>query len=147
MNGRREQFLHNSICSAAAGKWRRFFTMMEMVFALGLMMALSAAFYGATSAMRRYRDSLMMRNEAMMILDNTVERADSLKSCGIEDFQKIFMDEFSKSGLSGKNYIKASCEIRNGKLIFSILGNRPAPLAELEIAISETKSPEHTAAD
>jgi hypothetical protein len=115
----------------------QFFSLMELVFALGLLMFAATLFYMAADNLNTLEKRVTAENRALQVLDNTVER---LSFEGKTDFLKIksiFEDEFSRSILSETEGVAMTCESRNGSALVTIQGKNDRRLAWIEIPIEK----------
>lgn len=117
-----------------------FFTMTELVFAMGIFVFVVGSFYSAVGAMGRYREMLDDQTEAVSVLDNSLERISCVKSLSCDQAKKIFRDEFAKSPLFNKEKIRTICEIREDNLYIGILKENGKALADIEIKLGRGKT-------
>lgn len=96
------------------------YTMVEVVFALGIFVLLSGSFYSVVSSMKKYRDKLELESEAVFVLDNLVQRISSERLPDREKASRILADEFSRSPLSSKEDVKALLKTEDGHAVAAI---------------------------
>jgi hypothetical protein len=120
-------------------KGKRFFicpfAIMEIVCAMGILILVMTAFYSAMSAMGKYQKKLLLQSVANHIFDNTLERISAQKGASAETAEKVFLDEFEKSGLADANAVKTFCEIRDDFLFIGIKDEKGKILAEIQLKI------------
>ena len=111
----------------------RYYLMPEMIFALGLLMILTACFFATTSTIQRMDKSFTGESCGLMVVDNTLERLEHRKQYNIDDVKRIFLDEYEKSGISDRTKMTAGFTPDADGAVLAIIRNNGKPLIEVQI--------------
>ncbi|MFZ2653425.1 MAG: hypothetical protein WAX69_00785 [Victivallales bacterium] len=109
------------------------FTMMELVFAMGLLAMVGALFSSSVHNLRIMDRNFTRESRALQVLDNSLERISFEKNADFKRMKDIFEDEFRRSVLEGDEEVRKSCEIRNGKAVLEIQRKNGKKMARIEI--------------
>jgi len=127
-----KQFHHRRVKTARVPEKCRHFTLLELIFALGLLVLLATCFADSLELVRRQDRWFTEENRALLILDNTLERLTARPVRTLEEAQAIFLDEFRQSGLSANPELSPVCNLNQRRLVLEILKQNRKPLAHLE---------------
>lgn len=110
----------------------KYFTILEIICALALFAVLTTAFFGALDTLRQMDRDFTSENRALMVLDNTFERLDTMKNYTSSDVEVAFLDEFAKSGLT-RDRIKPFCRKHGHNIALSLVKKNGKPLIEVDL--------------
>jgi len=111
----------------------RFYLMPEMIFALGLLLILTACFLATTKTIQQMDKSFTNESCGLMVVDNTIERLEHKKQYNIDDVKRIFLDEYDKGGIKDRTKMIAVFTPVNGGAVLAIIQNNGKPLIEVQI--------------
>lgn len=111
----------------------RYYLMAEMVFALGLLMILTACFFATTNTIQRMDKSFTDESCGLMVVDNTIERLEHKKQYKVDDVKRIFLDEYGKSGIKDRTKMAAAFTPSADGAMLAIIENNGKPLIEVKI--------------
>ncbi len=111
----------------------RFYLMPEMIFALGLLLILTACFLATTRTIQQMDKSFTSESCGLMVVDNTIERLGHKKQYNIDDVKRIFLDEYDKGGIKDRTRMIAGfTPVMDGAML-AIIQNNGKPLIEVHI--------------
>ncbi|HCE44736.1 MAG TPA: hypothetical protein DET40_14435 [Lentisphaeria bacterium] len=109
------------------------FTLMELIFAMGLLAMVAALFSSSAYNLRIMDRNFTRESRALQVLDNSLERISFEKNADFARIKDIFEDEFKKSVLECDDEVRKSCEIRNGRAVLEIQRKNGKKMARIEI--------------
>jgi len=109
------------------------YTMLELIAALGALALLSACFLASLKSLAKMEWISSSENRAILVLDNVLERAESIKKPSAQDIKRVFDSEYSKSPLGDDSRIHAAFVDSGDKVRLRILKPNGKPLAEVEV--------------
>jgi hypothetical protein len=107
--------------------------MTEMIFALGLLMVLSACFYATMNTIQKMDKSFTDESCGLMVVDNTIERLEHKKQYNSDDVKRIFLDEYDKSGIKDRTKMIAGFTPDNDGAAVAIIKKNGKTLIEVQI--------------
>ena len=123
----------HSMRESTARPATRTFMLMEVVISISLLGIVMTGTFSGLRANRSFRRKLMLRNQAILVLDNTVERVSALSAPGLSDVQAVLTEEAAAAGLNKIEGLQATCRAEKDTVRLRIgLGDKP-PLAQLRI--------------
>ena len=90
------------------------FTIPELVGAIAILFILTGCFYASLNNVLRFADACGDETKAVVVLNNTLERAAAAGAASPDGVSRILKDELRKSGLGGTNDVADVCETRDG---------------------------------
>lgn len=111
----------------------RYYLMAEMVFALGLLMVLTACFFATTNTIQRMDKSFTDESCGLMVVDNTLERLEHKKQYKLDDVKRIFLDEYDKSGIKDRTKMLVAFTPSPDGATLAIIKHNSNPLIEVQI--------------
>lgn len=109
------------------------YTIVEMIFALGLMVLLTACFFSSLKMLREMNASFTTENRGLSVLDNTLERLESIKAYDSKKAEQIFLDEYRKSCLARNDKVRPDTKKENGIIWMRIMKTNNKALAEVKL--------------
>ncbi len=107
--------------------------LIEVVFAMGLLLMLSAAFMASIRSMHKLNNLVGAEAQAIQVTDNTVERIAALPNYSLAQVKTIFMDEYSKSSLPLSKKIRAQVVEQPNQLLLQFIKPNGRKLLEVTI--------------
>ncbi len=107
--------------------------LIEMTMAIALLLILSAAFYGVWKTIRQMDQTFTSERQAMMVVDNTLERVEGLSDYAPDDVRRIFFDEFGRSGLPVQLQIRPETILNDQMMILSLCKPNGKNMIEVKI--------------
>lgn len=111
----------------------QFYLMTEMIFALGLLMVLSACFYATMNTIQKMDKSFTDESCGLMVVDNTIERLEHKKKYNSDDVKRIFLDEYDKSGIKDRTKMITGLSLNNDGVAVAIIKKNGKPIIEVQI--------------
>ena len=112
---------------------RQNYTMLELVAALAVMALLTTCFFASLRSLVDMDKAFSAESRAILVLDNTLERAEFLKSPSSDELKRLFDSEYGKSPLKADDSIRKSFDYAEGEAHFRILKANGKPLAEVKV--------------
>ncbi len=107
--------------------------MTELICAVALLGLVSTCFFMTINGMKKAEANFIREHRAILVLDNTLERIDSLKKSPPEKIKAVFDDEYRKSSLYGNKNLSANCEIRKNSVQLSFKDTKNRTVAQTTI--------------
>ena len=108
------------------------FSVLELTFALALLLLLATGFAGLLEVVVRQQRQFTDENRALLVLDNTLERLAARPSRTFADARAVFLDEFEASGLSRNPAVTPACEQSRDRLVLAVVKTNRRTLARVE---------------
>ena len=117
------------------------FLLMEIVMAIGLLIILTAGFFGGLKAIKQMDRSFSNERRTLLVIDNTLERLKHKKHYDSTEVEHIFNDEYSKAGFAPNSKIKPMIKAEPDQTVLAVLKPNNKPFIEVKIKV---KSPHST---
>jgi len=107
--------------------------LMEVVIAIGLLAIVITGVFSGLHANHRFRRRLVLRSEALSVLDNVLERTAGLPTVSNSTVRAILAAEVQHSSLAAVARVSTSCSVAADGLHMVIEAGSSKPLAEVRI--------------
>lgn len=104
-----------------AGLKKQYFTMIEVVAMLAVLVVLFSAFFNAANAVYRANETFISESKALLLLGNVIEELKVKKTAAREEIEKLLLSEFQHSDLSKDRRYRAALVERDGRLVLSVI--------------------------
>ena len=111
--------------------------LIEVVFAMGLLLMLSAAFMASIRSMHKLNNLVGAEAQAVQIADNTVERLAAMPNYSATQVKAIFMDEYAKSSLPLAKKITPQITDQPNQLLLQFIKPNGRQLLEVKIPCNQ----------
>jgi len=116
---------------------RHRFMMMEVIGAAVVLGILLSCCFSMFRLIRQMQVEFGRRSEALIVLDNTLERVSGETSCDFEQFRRILDDEFGRSVLSTVREVRTVVVTEEKHICVRIVGTRERSLGDIRIPRQE----------
>ena len=114
----------------------RTFSLLEAVLAMGVFAVFAAGWYATVEASLARQRNMERQFEALVLVDNVVERLQAASDCGVETATRLLDLELARSGLP-RDAVTVSLEEAGGEAVLSVLHDTVGPLVSVRIPIRE----------
>ncbi len=116
------------------------FLLLEIVMAIGLLIILTAGFFGGLKTLKRMDRSFNNERRALMVIDNTLERLQKKKHYDSAGVERIFNDEYAKAGFAPNSKIKSMIKEEPNQTVLAVLKPNSKPFIEVKIKVKSLQS-------
>jgi len=109
------------------------FLLLELVMAMALLMILSTAFFASLNTLKRLDLEVSNDRAGLLAVDNTLERLAPLSGYDDALIDRIFHDEFARSGLERYNLLRPEVRRYSDHAVIAL--RRPHGAALIEVTI------------
>ena len=113
--------------------YRHYVMLIEVVFAMGLLLMLSTAFLASMRSVSRLNNLVAAEAQAVQVADNSVERLAALANYSSAQVKVIFMDEYNKSSLPIAKKITTKIIEQPNQLLLQFIKPNGRTLLEVKI--------------
>ena len=114
-------------------KTSRYFLLVEMVMAMALMMILTTGFIAGMTTLRKMDRNISSDQVGLLVIDNTVERLSMKSHYDAAEINRVFMDEYQRSGLTELDLIQPLARLNAQDARLSMLRRNGTTLIEVTI--------------
>ena len=120
---------------------RRPLLLTEVVLGAGLLAVFASCVFAALGALHDARAAAARQQQALLVLDNTVERLAAEPSWDAATVERLLRAEFAASALGTARGVRATCEPQAGHLALAVVDARGKPLGRLRLPTAWTGGP------
>jgi type II secretory pathway component PulJ len=117
---------------------RGVFTLVEVVLAIAVFAVFSAGWYATVEASIARQRNMERQFEALVVLDNVVERVAAWPDCDLAQLKELLAHEIQESGLP-KDAIRQEVTTETGQAVLAIRHQRVGTLAGIRIPLQEVE--------